>query len=61
MNLVEMMTPFNASFNLHSCLYGALGATLMARAYTERHECHGIEAREHAVHGLIYICIGLAT
>lgn len=46
--------------NLPLCLYAALGTTLIARVYIDRHSRHGIEAREHIVHGLIYICIGLA-
>lgn len=46
--------------NLPLCLHAALGTTLIARAYITRHAHHGIEAREHAIHGLIYICLGLA-
>ncbi len=46
--------------NLPLCLYAALGTTLIARAYIDRHEHRGISAREHAIHGLIYICLGFA-
>jgi hypothetical protein len=60
MTFLEVFPQLLAVINLHQCLYGALGAALMARAYTERYECHGMEARERLIHGLIYICIGLA-
>jgi len=49
-----------SQYNLPLCLYAALGTTLIARVYIDRHARHGIEAREHVIHGLIYICIGLA-
>lgn len=57
---LETLTHFASQFNLPLCLYAALGTTLVARAYIDRHAHHGIEAREHAIHGLIYICLGLA-
>jgi len=59
------MPPFDtvwqiaAHCNLPLCLHAALGVTLIIRAYIDRDAHRGLEAREHAVHGLIYICIGL--
>lgn len=60
MSSLQNIVALLAECNLSVCLYAALGATLIARAYIDRHAHHGVESREHAVHGLIYICIGLA-
>jgi hypothetical protein len=47
-----------AHCNLHFCIYGAFGVTLMLRAALSRPE-HLPEAREHFVHGMVYVTLGL--
>lgn len=48
-----------AHCNLHFCIYGAFGVTLMLRAAFSRPEHVPGEAREHFVHGIVYVTLGL--
>lgn len=40
--------------NMHFCLYGAFGVTLVIRAILDWQEGHYDKARERATHGVVY-------
>jgi hypothetical protein len=47
-----------ANCNWHLCIYGAYGVTLMlGAAFRQKHTPE--EAREHFVHGVVYLALGL--
>ena len=48
-----------ANCNLHFCIYGAFGATLLLRAFLFRPVHNPDETRENFVHGMVYLCLGL--
>jgi hypothetical protein len=48
-----------ADCDLHLCIYAAYGITLMLRAAFCRPEHNPGEAREHFVHGVVYLSLGL--
>jgi hypothetical protein len=48
-----------ANCNLHFCIYGAFGIIFMLRAVLCRAEHYPGEAREHFVHGMVYVSLGL--
>jgi hypothetical protein len=56
-HLQDLLTAL-ANCNLHFCIYGAFGITLMLRAVLCPPENPG-EAREHFVHGIVYVLLGL--
>ena len=57
-NLQNIVSLF-AECNMHFCLYGAFGATLIIRAVIDWRARHYNEAREHTVHGVVYFSLGL--
>lgn len=58
-HIYDLLAAF-ANCNLHFCIYGAFGATIMLRAFLFRRPDHSAEeARENFVHGVVYLCLGL--
>lgn len=57
-SLHSVIAPF-AACNLHLCLYADLGLILILQSIFafRQHQYHA--AREHGVHGLIYISLGM--
>jgi hypothetical protein len=58
MTFVQDLLAAFANCNLHFCIYGAYGVTLMLRAAYCRSEHTPQEAREHFVHGVVYLSLG---
>jgi hypothetical protein len=59
MSYLHTIASLFAECNMHFCLYGAFGATLILRAVLDRRARHYTEAREHTVHGVVYFMLGL--
>jgi hypothetical protein len=59
MTPVQELLAALANCDLHSCMYVAYGVTLMLGAAFCSAEHNSEEAREHFVHGLVYLCLGL--
>ena len=58
MPLIYDLSAAFANCNLHFCIYGAFGATIMLRAFLFGPERNSEETRENFVHGMVYLCLG---
>jgi len=54
----DLLAPF-VTCDLHFCIYVAYGITLMLRAALCLHEHDPGGAREHLMHGVVYLSLGL--
>jgi len=59
MTFVQELLAAFADCDLHFCIYVAYGITLILHAAFCRPEHNPGEAREHFVHGVVYLSLGL--
>ena len=59
MSILTTLVTALAACNLHLCVYGAFGATLLVRAYLAARDSRNELAREDAVIGLVHIMLAL--